>query len=216
MSTKEYWDKQFAQHGTIWGDTPSETAFIARKLFQQRGIRSVLIPGVGYGRNAQLFVRDGFSVCGNEYSEYAAESIKTKLPSLKLIVSDVFELGNDLGNKLGQFEAVYCFDLIHLFLERDRNRLIKILRDRVSTGGLLFVAVLSSEVEYFGVGEQLERNTFEVRPGKVMHFFEAEELRDHFPNDKVVSEGEVVDSVVHSEHGVKRYSIRNICVEKRS
>jgi len=52
---KEYWDKRFRSEGKIWGDQPSQSALIALKYFETRNIKSILVPGSGYGRNTKLF-----------------------------------------------------------------------------------------------------------------------------------------------------------------
>ena len=68
---KAYWDDRFAHEGKIWGEEPSPTAFRALALFQAHGVRSVLVPGSGYGRNTKAFSTAGLNVTGVEISGVA-------------------------------------------------------------------------------------------------------------------------------------------------
>ncbi len=68
-----YWEGRFGREGKIWGMTPSVTAVYACEHFRREGVRNVLVPGAGYGRNALVFARAGFTVTGVEIS---AEAIK--------------------------------------------------------------------------------------------------------------------------------------------
>ncbi|MFZ1979596.1 MAG: class I SAM-dependent methyltransferase, partial [Bacteroidota bacterium] len=73
MNQKDYWNKRFGEEGIIWSYNPCKSAFMARNKFIILGIKSVLIPGAGYGRNAKLFADSGFTVAGIEISERAIE-----------------------------------------------------------------------------------------------------------------------------------------------
>ncbi len=64
----EYWDKRFKEEGKIWGESPSKSAYYALGLFRGHDIKSILVPGSGYGRNTKLFSSLGFKVVGIEIS----------------------------------------------------------------------------------------------------------------------------------------------------
>ena len=68
---KDYWNGRFIREGQIWGDMPSRSAEYALELFRREGIRRILVPGAGYGRNTRLFSSNGFEVVGIEISEEA-------------------------------------------------------------------------------------------------------------------------------------------------
>jgi SAM-dependent methyltransferase len=67
----EYWDKRFSDEGKIWGEKPSKSAYYAIKLFEKFDIKTILIPGSGYGRNSKLFSNANFEVTGIEISKIA-------------------------------------------------------------------------------------------------------------------------------------------------
>lgn len=66
-SMSEYWSRRFAQEGMIWGSEPSPTAQAARNIFRQHNVKSILVPGSGYGRNTKVFSEE-FKTFGVELS----------------------------------------------------------------------------------------------------------------------------------------------------
>ena len=48
----------------MWGENPTDNSINVLELFQKNKIKSVLIPGFGYGRNAKVFYDQGFNVSG--------------------------------------------------------------------------------------------------------------------------------------------------------
>ena len=56
----EYWESRFKAEGAMWKYKPSDSAIIALDLFKSNNINNILIPGIGYGRNARLFCDNGF------------------------------------------------------------------------------------------------------------------------------------------------------------
>jgi hypothetical protein len=61
-----YWDERYRNEGRIWGNTPSATAVYAEKIFKVRKVRSILVPGAGYGRNSEFFSQKGYAVTAVE------------------------------------------------------------------------------------------------------------------------------------------------------
>ena len=53
-----YWDDRFHREGRVWGEAPSQTAVYARDRFIENGVRTILVPGAGYGRNVRVFSRE--------------------------------------------------------------------------------------------------------------------------------------------------------------
>lgn len=68
---KDYWNNRFLNENEIWGQTHSKSAELCLEYFSKFKIKNILIPGVGYGRNAQFFEKKGFSVEGVEISDQA-------------------------------------------------------------------------------------------------------------------------------------------------
>ena len=57
----EFWETAFTEKHLMWGIEPTESAIFARDYFARVGAKDVLIPGVGYGRNAKVFLEHGIS-----------------------------------------------------------------------------------------------------------------------------------------------------------
>ena len=58
---KEYWQERYLKDGKIWGNAPSKTAEYALKLFREKNVKKILVPGAGYGRNSRLFSDNKFN-----------------------------------------------------------------------------------------------------------------------------------------------------------
>jgi len=60
----DYWESRFKNEGAMWKFEPSDSAIKALELFKYWKLIDILIPGFGYGRNAGLFLENGFKVTG--------------------------------------------------------------------------------------------------------------------------------------------------------
>jgi hypothetical protein len=69
----DYWETKFKEEGIAWKFEPSDSALIALDLFKANQLNKILIPGVGYGRNAKVFCDNGFNVTGIEISQTAID-----------------------------------------------------------------------------------------------------------------------------------------------
>src|SRR5678815_4751518 len=75
----EFWDTAFTEKQLMWGLEPTASALLAANHFAQRRAKEILIPGIGYGRNAKPFLDRGMSVTGIEVSETAIALARSKL-----------------------------------------------------------------------------------------------------------------------------------------
>jgi SAM-dependent methyltransferase len=204
----DYWDARFRSEGRIWGDAPSRTAEQALQLFTVRGVKSVLVPGSGYGRNTRLFSSAGMAVTGVEISRTAWEEAKTFDPATHSYNGSAL----DLSFIKDTFDAVYGFNVLHLFRYDDRRAFIQQCRARLNPGGLLYFTVFSEREKSFGKGAEVEPGTFESKPGRPVHYFTGHDLRDHFPGLSVLATGLTEDDENHGEEGPHTHLLRYICV----
>lgn len=105
----KYWESKFREIDTMWGDDPADSAIQASDFFKTNGIQNVLIPGVGYGRNAKIFIDKGIKVTGIEISESAISLSKQNLDFL-IHHGSVTEMPFD--NSV--YDGIFCYALIHL------------------------------------------------------------------------------------------------------
>lgn len=188
---RSYWNKRFSAEGEIWGGSPSETCVRAADSFKQFGVKTVLVPGCGYGRHSDYLSQMGFEVLGFDVSDVVITLAANKRSTnTRYMNMDVLELSG-LSKK---FDAVYSFNLIHLFRESERRQILESFRCHLNGPGVLAFTVFSTDDVDFGKGEQIECNTYEAKPCRPTHFYTSEELMD------ILKDWEIIEIVAHSEH----------------
>lgn len=205
----QYWSQRFAREGMIWGSQPSPSVEWAKQKFLAAGASSVLVPGAGYGRNTKGFAPE-FSVYGIELSEPALELAGVWDPGTTFIAGSALE-----PQLRYPVDAVYCYDVLHLFLAEDRRRLIEASLAQVRPGGLLYFTSFSDEDSGNGCGIQLEPGTYEYKPDKYAHFFTDADLRGHFAAAEILETGSFIESLQNPEGGTHEYILRYILACKR-
>ncbi len=208
-----YWDLRFRREGKIWGDKPSETAIYAAEVFRSHGISSVLVEGSGYGRNAEALAQRGLTVSGLELSSFAHQMATQSSKQKGLAIA--YSLGDLLSMPYGDaaFEGVYCFNVLHLFLEKDRKRLIGETRRVLKLGGLAVFTVFSEKDSSFGVGDEVEPNTFESRRDRPAHYFTEDDLNSHFSTFKILENRLVAEEENH-DPGPHTHMLRLIAAQE--
>jgi len=205
---RNYWNAQFSKHHHVWGETPSNTAGIALSLFRERKVSQILIPGSGYGRNSKLFSASGFDVTGVEISDEACALAREYDPATRLYNGSFLDDDFDQG----PYQAIYCFNVLQLFLKPDRIRFVRKCAQLLTPRGLMFFTGISDQDASCGQGEEVEENTFAVQPDKNLHYFTEDDLKRHFEGFTVLEAGQLEDQVSHNLYGLKRYQIRYIFV----
>jgi hypothetical protein len=74
----------------------------------------------------------------------------------------------------------------------------------------MFFTGVSDKDDSFGQGEEVEENTFAIKPDKILHFFTPDDLKTHFEGFEILEAGDLEDQVVHTLYGLKSYQIRYI------
>jgi SAM-dependent methyltransferase len=205
----EFWEEAFVRSPLMWGLEPTASAIIARDYFAARGARDVLIPGVGYGRNAKPFLERGMSVTGIEISDTAIMLAREKLgldfPIYRGSVSD-------MPFDAQQYDGVFCFGLIYLLDAAGREKLLRDCARQLAPGGAMIFTVISKEFEMYGKGVELGEDWFEIHPGVKMYFYDAASIAREFG-----SFGEVeilkIDEPMHD--GSTRPFLHVVCDPRR-
>ncbi|WP_379153844.1 class I SAM-dependent methyltransferase [Paenibacillus sp. sgz5001063] len=205
----EYWSTRFAREGMIWGDRPSPSALQAKARFLEDGVQSVLIPGAGYGRNTKVFSPD-MDTYGIELSSAALELAAVWDSRTLFIKGSALEPQLDI-----QVDAVYCFDVLHLFLAGGRRQFIAASLAQLRPGGLLYFTSFSDEDPNNGKGIMLEPGTYEYKEGKYAHFFSDTELREHFSAVDIVETGTFIELLPSPGSGTHEYILRYILARKK-
>jgi 2-polyprenyl-3-methyl-5-hydroxy-6-metoxy-1,4-benzoquinol methylase len=84
-------------------------------------VKNILIPGVGYGRNAQIFIENGIKVTGIEISKTAIELARKHYGTdINIYHGSVADMPFDNS----RYEGIFCYALIHLLDSQEREKLI--------------------------------------------------------------------------------------------
>lgn len=208
-SMDDYWDGRYRAGGKIWGDTPSITASHACRVFLSMGVKSVLVPGIGYGRNARVFLEAGMAVSGIEVSREAVRILGNDFPGVRC--SEGSALDVPFG---GPYDAVYCLNVLHFFRLEGRRAFLGKCLAALREGGPAFFAVLSEKDPGYGRGAEIEPGTFESKPGRPVHYFTGEDVQSHFGGFEVIGSGLVEDSEDHGEEGPHVHVLRYVLARK--
>ena len=149
---KEFWESAYRDHAKMWGEDPTDNARNVLELFQRNNMKSVLIPGFGYGRNAKVFYDKGLSVSGIEISKTAIARAR------RYFGTDVTIHHGSVTNMpfdSAYFESVYCYSLIHLL-------------------------ALSTNDKRFGKGKEVTKNTFRSSQGLTLYFYDETAVKEEF------------------------------------
>jgi SAM-dependent methyltransferase len=173
-----YWESRFKNEGAMWKFEPSDSAIQAMKLFQSMGIQNILIPGCGYGRNAKLFIENGFRVTGIEISESAINLAKENGLDCLIHYGSVTSMPFDEE----QYDGIFCYALIHLLNKNERKIFLKSCYHQLKLGGIMFFVVASKEMSIFGTGNNLSKNRYQISKGLNVYFYDPESVIQEFSN----------------------------------
>lgn len=205
----DYWEQRFSSEGMIWGKSPSRTAYHALEIFREHHVQSVLVPGSGYGRNTKAF-SSIFDVEGLEISTEALAIAEEWDPDSRFIQGSCLEpiLPNNT------YDAVYCFDVLHLFLAKERKQLIENCLHHLNPSGLVYFTCFSDQDKNYGVGPKIEEGTYEYIEGKYAHFFSEKDLLQHFSQLQILETGSCKEILNYNDHSTKEYHLRYIVGRK--
>ena len=118
---KNFWELMFNEEKTTWGFEPSDSAILSKDFFLKTNAREILIPGIGYGRNAKIFCEHGLNVTGIEISKTAIDlAKKTNGLDIKIHKGSVTEMPFDTKT----YDGIFCYALIHLLNQNERKKFL--------------------------------------------------------------------------------------------
>jgi SAM-dependent methyltransferase len=200
-----FWDRRYASEGALWGTEASPSAFEAARLFDEGGVRRVLVPGCGYGRHCFHLSQEGFEVVGLDASvtalDMARASAAAQSMSVEFILGDVAEMRLPDAD----FDAIYERALLHLLVANERAAAVAGYLRVLRPGGLLYVTTFAVDDDECGVGPEVEPGTFDAKGGRPAHFFTEDDLRNQLRSFDI----EQLDLVRETEdHGSGRHDHR--------
>ncbi|GAO44687.1 class I SAM-dependent methyltransferase [Flavihumibacter petaseus] len=177
MEQPEFWEAAFSDKQEMWGFEPAKSAVIAKDLFVEKGVRDVLIPGIGYGRNAQIFRSNNMSVTGIEISQTAIDLARKHYgDSLTIYHGSVTEM--PFNHR--QYDGIFCYALIHLFDQSEREKLISDCWQQLATPGYMVFSVISKTAKNYGKGKLISKDRYEIFEGARLYFYNREAIGKEF------------------------------------
>jgi SAM-dependent methyltransferase len=193
----EFWESSFRDKQTMWGLAPADCAIDVLDLFKREGLRNILIPGFGYGRNAKIFVDNGFSVTGIEISATAIDLAKEHFGAeLKVYHGAVGEMPFDEVS----YDGIFCYALIHLLEAEERVKLISDCYAQLEPGGYMVFVAISKNTSAYGEGKELSADRFETKHGVELFFYDLASVEGEFGKYGLVEAKEINEPAKVVEH----------------
>lgn len=186
----EFWEEAFKNKKEMWGFEPSISTRLTFDLFQKQNLTNILIPGIGYGRNAQIFRNAGMKVTGIEISETAI-ALAHQHFGKDLLIHHGSVTKMPFDNK--QYDGIYAYALIHLLNKAERKKLIQDCYNQLAKNGWMVFAVVSKKAPIYGQGVAVDTDCFEVFEGVNMFFYDSASIQEEFEKYGVVDVQEVMD-----------------------
>ena len=190
---KEFWDATFEKEKITWGFEPADSALIARDLFLQNKFKKVLIPGVGYGRNAMAFLNQGFNITGIEISKRAIELARANKLDFPIHLGSVVDMPFDNQT----YDGIFCYALVHLLNKPERKNFIKNCYNQIKVGGLMIFMVASKKMEMYAEGRFISKNRYKIKKGLNVYFYDQDSVEKEFLNFGLVEYREFEEPIKH-------------------
>ena len=116
------------------GFEPTESAILTKDFCVENNVKDILVPGIGYGRNAKVFIENSINVTGIEISKTAIDLARENgLEDVSIYHGSVNEMPFD--NKL--YDGIFSHALLHLLNEQEREKFIKDCYNQLKPGGYM-------------------------------------------------------------------------------
>lgn len=193
----EFWDTKFKDEKTMWGFNPSDSAIITKDFFLANQVKDILIPGIGYGRNAKIFHDSGIQVTGIEISKYAIDMAKSESGlDINIYHGSVTDMPFD--DKL--YDGIFCYALIHLLNKLERKRFIDCCFEQLKPNGYMIFTIVSKKASMFGNGRLLSKNRYEIMKGLNVFFYDSESVTHEFKDYGLIDFKDLDEPIKHMDN----------------
>jgi len=186
----EFWESSFIEKQMMWGFEPSDSALLTKDFFLENNVKDILIPGIGYGRNAKIFCDNGINVTGIEISKTAIDLARQNGLDIRIYHGSVTDMPFD--NKL--YDGIFCYALIHLLNNRERKKFIKDCYSQLKPNGYMIFTAVSKHAPMFGKGKQLSKDRFETIKGVKIFFYDSDSVKREFGKYGLIASSEIDES----------------------
>ena len=190
----EYWENRFKNEGEMWKLEPSDATLWALDLFKANGIHEILVPGFGYGRNARVFIENGFTVTGIEISQSAIDLARANGLDCRIHHGSVTSMPFD--NK--QFDGIFCYAMIHLLNKEERNTFLKACDHQLKEEGLMVFVVASTHMSMYGSGRYISKDRYAISEGLNVFFYNDQAITDEFSGFGLITCDDIEEPVKYT------------------
>lgn len=177
QDSNQYWEVKFKEIRTEWGFEPADSAILAKDIFMENKAKEILIPGIGYGRNAKIFLENGMNVTGIEISQTAIDLAKQENElQIDIHQGSVTEMPFD--DKM--YDGIFCYSLLHLFDYHERKQILQNCYNQLKTNGIMLFTIVSKKTSIYGEGKLLSEDRFELSEGLEVFFYDVESAKKEF------------------------------------
>lgn len=187
----EFWEAAFSEKQEMWGFEPSNSAILTKDFFVEKGIKNVLIPGMGYGRNARIFRDNGMTVTGIEISQAAIDMAQKHYGTDMLIYHGSV---TDMPFDDKKYDGIFCYSLIHLLDGNERMKLIRDCYDQLAPNGYMVFTVISKTAPTYGQGTLISKDRYEMFGGVNMFFYDQASIHAEFDQAGLLEITEVTEN----------------------
>ncbi|MGN8069416.1 class I SAM-dependent methyltransferase [Mucilaginibacter sp. 22184] len=173
----EFWEAAFGEKQEMWGFEPAKSAVLTKDLFVSESVKNILIPGIGYGRNAQVFRENGITVTGIEISQTAIDMARKHYGTDMVIYHGSV---TDMPFDDHRYDGIFCYALIHLLDSGEREKLISDCYSQLSAGGYMVFSAISKEANTYGQGKFISQDRYEIFADMKMFFYDRESIQAEF------------------------------------
>jgi SAM-dependent methyltransferase len=187
----EFWEEAFKDKQEMWGLEPAKSAILIKNFFVEHNIKSVLIPGIGYGRNAKIFIDNGMTVTGIEISQTAIDLAQKHFGNkLTIYHGSVTEMPFD--NRL--YNGIFCYGLIYLLNKDERKKLVRDCFHQLADNGFMVFTAITKHASIYGQGTLISKDRFEMFGGVKIFFYDNETIKEEFGNAGLFEVTEVTEN----------------------
>lgn len=173
----EFWDEAFKEKKEMWGLEPAKSAILTKDIFIENNVKTVLIPGIGYGRNAEIFRANGMTITGIEISQTAIDLGRKHFGNdWTVFHGSVTEMPFD--NNL--YDAVFCYGLIYLLGKAEREKLIQDCYNQLTEHGVMCFTAITKNAQTYGQGTYISKDRFEMFGGVKIFFYDRDTIEEEF------------------------------------
>ena len=187
----EFWESVFIDKQAMWGFEASKSAVLTKDFFVRESVKNILIPGIGYGRNAQVFREHGITVTGVEISKTAIDIARKYCGTDMAIYHGSV---TDMPFDDCRYDGIFCYALIHLLDDSERKKLIHDCYNQLTENGYMVFTAISKDAPTYGQGKFVSQDRYEIFDGVKMFFYDKESINAEFSKSGLFEITEVTEN----------------------